>query len=360
MAAIASGDSPHTAPMAAREYTRNSRIQASGSVRGVALLRLAAATVDLPEHALPVVIGDYGCSSGRNSLLPIGAAVSELRQRTDQPIGVVHTDLADNDFSELFATLWQDPASYTSAAGVFPVAIGRSFYDRLLPAGSVTLGWSSWAVAWLSRPPAPVPDHVHVSYSADARARASYARRAARDWQDFLTARAAELRPGGRLVVVVPAADGDGGPGYRPLFDAAWAALTGLVREGLIDGDEAARMGMPHVGRSAADLTAPFGPDGEFEGLRIERLDAFTGTDEFFAEYQSHGDATAYGDAWAAVFAAGAFPSLATGLADGPEDPRADEVLRRLRDEVSARLAVSPRSMRIPIVNVVLAKGGGA
>lgn len=108
--------------MAAGAYSRNSRIQAAGLAPGVALLRRAVGGVRLPERPLPVVIGDYGCSSGRNSLLPVGAAISELRHRTNQPIGVVHTDLPDNDLSELFATLWQDQASHTSEAGVFPVA----------------------------------------------------------------------------------------------------------------------------------------------------------------------------------------------------------------------------------------------
>lgn len=337
-------------------YDRHSRIQSIGLMPGVKLLREAAAVVELSESAAPVFIADYGCSTGRNSLVPMAVAIDGLRGRTDQPITVVHTDLPDNDFSTLFETLWSDPATYASRPGVFPMAVGRSFYRRLLPANSVTLGWSSWAVAWLSRPPAPIPDHVQVSYSADAATRSAYAHQSARDWEDFLTARGAEMRPGARLVMVIPAADDDGSAGYRPMFDAAWAALSGFVHEGLIDADEAVRMGMPHLGRSAAELAAPFGDGGEFAGLTIERLEMVSGTDAFFDDYESTGDAAAFGAGWAGVFAAGAFPSLATGLNSGPDDPRTAIVFDRLRAEVAHRLAGSPQRMRIPVANAVLVK----
>lgn len=340
-------------------YDRNSRIQSAGLLPGLALLRQAAAAVDLPEPSRPTVVVDYGCSTGHNSLAPMDAAIEALRVRATQPIAVVHTDLPDNDFSALFDAVENDPDSYAAAPDVYTMAIGRSFYRRLLPARSVTLGWSSWSVAWLSRPPVPIPDHVHVSYSADAAVRAAYARQSARDWEDFLMARGVEMRPGARLVVVVPAADDDGTAGYRPVFDAAWAALGDFVREGLISVDEAARMGMPHFGRTAAELARPFGADGHFAGLEIEHLEVFTGPDGFWTDYQSTGDATAFGAGWAGVFAAGAFPSLATGLHGGPDASRAAAVLDRLRAEVAVRLAEAPQRIRVPVANVVLARRGG-
>jgi hypothetical protein len=88
-------------------------------------------------------------------------------------ISVVHTDLPGNDFSSLFKTLDADPESYFHVdSATFASAAGRSFYRQILPSGSVTLGWSSWAVQWLSRTPAPISDHLHVAYSRDTVARA--------------------------------------------------------------------------------------------------------------------------------------------------------------------------------------------
>jgi hypothetical protein len=147
---------------------------------------------------------------GHNSLVPLGVAIGALRQRLgpERAIWVVHTDLPDNDFTALFQTLATDPDSYLREDPiVFASAVGRSFYEQLLPSSSVTLGWSSWAVQWLSRAPAPIPDQVQVAYSQDSAAREAFARQAADDWRSFLAHRGRELHPGGRLVVLTMALD---------------------------------------------------------------------------------------------------------------------------------------------------------
>src|SRR3546814_6374884 len=64
----------------------------------------------------PLVIVDYGCSQGRNSMAPMRAAIEALRVRTGEgrAVEVVHTDLPSNDFTYLFTTLDDDPGSYLS------------------------------------------------------------------------------------------------------------------------------------------------------------------------------------------------------------------------------------------------------
>jgi hypothetical protein len=160
-------------------YNRSSTVQAAGLALAVPWLTEAAKLVRLGLPEMPLIVADYGSSQGRNSLGPLGAAIGVLRERAgaDLPISVVHTDLPGNDFSALFQTVAADPDSYLHGdANVFPYAIGRSFYESLFPPGSVTLGWSSWAVQWMSRVPDAVPDHIHHSRSAVASVRAHYAR----------------------------------------------------------------------------------------------------------------------------------------------------------------------------------------
>lgn len=109
-----------------------------------------------------------------------------------------------------------------------------------------------------------------------------YAAQAAADWRAFLAARATELVPGGRLVVLTMALNDAGDFGYRPNLDAMWEALGDLLAAGTVHGNEAATMAIPTVGRSRADLLAPFGED---LGLRVETLEIFEGEDRIWAAF---------------------------------------------------------------------------
>src|SRR5262245_2684333 len=271
-------------------YNRSSRVQAAGLLPAVALLEEAAKAVALMAPPQPIVVADYGCSQGHNSLLPMAAAIAALRERVgaDRAIAVVHTDVPDNDFTALFRTLAADPDSYLRAdAATFASAVGRSFYQQILPAASVTLGWSSWSVQWLSRVPAAIPDQVQVAYSRDPAVRAAYAEQAAEDWRAFLTARSRELCPRGRLVVLTMAVDDAGEFGYRPLLEAIYAALTDMTAEGFVRADEVGRMAIPTVARSRADFAAPFAQGRRFKGLSLENLEVFCGDDRIWARFES-------------------------------------------------------------------------
>lgn len=118
------------------------------------------------------MIADYGAATGHNSLLPVSAAIAALRKRTrpEHSVLVTHTDIPDNDFTELFRTLSDDPDSYLKKdTSTFASAVGRSFYSQILPSNSVNLAWSAWSIQWLSRAPMPVPDHLLAAHSHDGR-----------------------------------------------------------------------------------------------------------------------------------------------------------------------------------------------
>jgi len=150
----------------------------------IPLLEKAAGACALPPPPLAVVIADYGAAAGHNSMLPMGVAIAALRKRTDaaRDVSVIHTDVPANDFAGLFSALENDPDSYRRGApAVYSSAVGHSFYDQILPRESVSLGWSSWAVQWLSGTPGTIPDQIQVSFSKDAAARAAYEQQAAED-----------------------------------------------------------------------------------------------------------------------------------------------------------------------------------
>jgi salicylate 1-O-methyltransferase len=257
----------------------------------------------------------------------------------------------------MFQTLADDPDTYLRKdAATFASAVGRSFYSQIIPSNSVHLGWSSWAVQWLSRVPAPIPDHMQVSYCTDEDVRAAYARQAAHDWHEFVAFRGRELVPGGRLVVLTMALDDNGEFGYRPLLDALVDMLNELVADGLLAEDEGRRMCLPTIGRTEADFLAPFAPSGRFERLSIEHLEVFNAEDRFWMQYQTDQDAGAFAALWAAFLRAAVFPTLASALAQGRNDSRSPEFFERLEAGITDRLAANPEQMQIPLAKLVLTK----
>ena len=346
-------------PEESGSYTAGSRLQAAGLPEAIKLFEEAAQVVPLPRFPQPIIIADYGASTGHNSLLPICAAIAALHKRTrpEHSVMVVHTDVPDNDFTALFETLANDPDTYLRKdEASFASAIGRSFYSQILPSNSVNLGWTSWSILWLRRTPAPIGDHVQVAYSRDEGVRAAYAKQAAHDWHEFIAFRARELCPGGRLVMTTMAIDKDGEFGYRPLLNAMMDALTELTSAGLITEDEMHRMCLPIVGRRAADFLAPFAPSGRFERLEIEHLEVFDAGDRFWAQYQVHKEAATFAAQWAGFARASLFGTLAGALAGGSEDARSTEFMDRLEAGTAERLAAAPERLLIPLAQLVLHK----
>jgi hypothetical protein len=340
-------------------YNRNSGVQAAGVLPAVALLEEAARTVSLAAPPETIVIADYGASEGRNSLLPIAAALRALRARASaaRAISVVHTDLPGNDFSALFETVNNDPQSYLKDdSAVFAFAVGRSYFQQLFPHASVTLGWSSWAIQWLSRVPAMIPDHVQVACSGDAHARAAFARQAGEDWRTFLIRRARELRAGGRLVVLTMATDDEGQFGYAPVLHALYATLVIMTRDGFLADEELRHMAIPTVGRRRDEFAEPFADDGSSAGLAVERLEIFEGEDRIWADYLRTGDADMFGAQWARFSRASVFPSLTTALHPAGDAARAARFFNRLEAGMATQLAAAPSRMTIPLARMTLVR----
>src|SRR4051794_29236693 len=227
-----------------RLYNKHSKIPAAGASLATPLLEKAIRSLVLDGNEEFVVIADYGSSQGKNSLGPMRIAIRNLRARLgpNRPILVVHIDQPSNNFNSLFETLRSDPERYVlEEASVFPCAIGRSFYEQVLPRNSVHIAWSSYAAVWLSRVPSVQSGHIFSLCNTGA-ARAAFESQAAEDWETFLTLRASEMRIGARLVVVLPSIADDQLSGFREFMDHATAVLEEMVAEGAITAEERAGM----------------------------------------------------------------------------------------------------------------------
>jgi hypothetical protein len=339
-------------------YNRHARLPAGGAALALPALQEAAEQVVLDAAPHPVVIADYGSSQGRNSLVPMGVAIECFRARIgrERAIFVYHVDQPSNDFNSLFAVLDADPDRYTAGdANVFPCAIGRSFYEGVLPPQSVDLAWSSYAAVWLSRLPGPIPDHFFALGSGGA-VRAEFARQAARDWETFLSLRATELRPGGRLAVVLPAVNDDGLTGFEGVAEHANAVLAEMVAEGAITAEERARMVLGSYPRRRSELLAPFESDGEFRQLTVKRCDLTRLSDAVWADYQHDGDQQSLAFRHAAFFRTVFAPSLAGALARVQDPAVCSAFLNRLEEHLQRRLAAHPAPMHSWVQTIVCAK----
>ncbi|CAG9333804.1 unnamed protein product [Blepharisma stoltei] len=149
-----------------------------------------------------IVIADYGSSEGFNSMIFLSRVLSKFRETSPQSILVVHNDLPDNNWVKTFKTLLEFEESYIKVPNVYFSAIGRSFYDQVLPNNSVHLGFSSAALHWLSRPLC-APDHVIPSASKDPEFKAIVAEVAHNDLVTLLRQRHKELVNSGRLIIQI-------------------------------------------------------------------------------------------------------------------------------------------------------------
>jgi hypothetical protein len=341
---------PSGAMEAGGAYNRHASLPARGGALAVPHLVEAARLVSLDKIGGPIVIADYGSSQGRNSFAPMRAAITAVRGRVgaERPILVYHEDLPANDFNALFDALANDPQSYASnMASVFPCAIGRSFYDQVLPPDHVHLGWYSYAAMWLSRVPAQIPGHF-FALASTGEARAAFLEQGARDWERFLSLRAAELKTGGRLIAVFPGAEDDGTSAFHDIMDRANATLAEMVDEGAIKAGEREKMVIGVMPRRRADLVEPFARDGAFRGLTVQNYETNILADAAWVDFERDGDKNALAAKHSLFFRTIFAPTLA-GALERNDDP-ALGVLRSTGDRAQTafgrRAATDPFARR--------------
>ena len=293
-------------------YNDHSQIQHHTIPYALPFLRRAASSILLPDHHSPVVIADYGSSQGNNSLQPMTAAITIMRGRMIEhlPIAVIHNDLPNNDFSSLFQSVESRLESYQRGTfDVFSYAIGRSFYDRLFPDDQVSLGWSAWAVQWLSTLPAVIPDHFWYARATGSVA-AEFRQQAKLDWDRFLWHRSHELHSGGYLLVHAPVAKDEGVSGWDMAFDLVNTVLQEMVEQHLLYPQEYARMTLPAKIRTLGEYQAPFFTGTMKNTLRLEDYSITEFPDPLWAHYEGTQNSAEYAEAYAGVLFAFLAPSL--------------------------------------------------
>jgi cyclopropane-fatty-acyl-phospholipid synthase len=196
--------------------------------------------------------------------------------------------------------------------------------------------------------PVLVPDHMAAVFSDVAGAKDAVIRQQDEDWRAFLTSRAVELRPGGRMVCQVMGR-GPNRHGFEYVADHYWSSI---VETNTLDDEERLRLTTPSAGRSAAQVKSPF-IAGAFNGLSLTHISSRLSPDPFWEQFCRDGDAMRFAASWANMMRAVHAPSITAALK--PRRP-AQEIVERIFARMTERLATAPGPADAHQLTVVLEK----
>jgi hypothetical protein len=349
-------------------YDLHSEYQRRVIEGGDALIRSTVAALDPAAIHGALTIADYGAGTGATSVHAVRTAIVAARERDREvPILAVHNDVLTNDFSQLFHNVAGE-GGYLDVPGgpVFPAAAAGSFFQQVVPSGTVHFGMCSNAAHWLREQPRVwTPDGM---YFTDARgaARDELEEQAARDWLAFLESRAAELAPGGRLLVqgIGSTRSPDGGE----LVSASrmrvmWQVAVGLCGRGVLDRTTLDEYVFPVYCRSVEEALAPV----HAGGVLADAFDVVSqGVDEvanpYWEAFERDGDAAAYAKTYTEFVRAFAESTMTAHLFEPGAvgiDPGA--LAAEFFDGLEAATAAAPEEGRNEawIVRIVLARRNG-
>jgi hypothetical protein len=332
-------------------YDRHSTAQLASIELVADWIADAVAELALPPQGAPITVLDLGSSEGRNAMLAMAGVVEAVRKRRpDQPIQIIYSDLPSNNFNGLFRNLEEARRASAAQREVYASAAAGSFYGQLVPAGTVHLATSFNAVLWLDQLPAvPVPDFVSYRRPQPARAGppvsaevvAAFKQQAERDLVHFFEARARELAPGGKLLVVAPG-DGPEQSTCDGLYDVLNDACLDLVASGRVPRARYERLTIPVYFRTLTELRAPFDDvKSPVHGLfRVDRAETLEVPTPFIKAYQQGGPVAAFADDFTGFLRAFTEPLAQAALAEG-ESERG--IIDELYERLHARLLAEPK-----------------
>ncbi len=244
---------------------------------------------------------DTGCADGGTSLAMVGKLIKAVRQKSaDLPIQIVYADQPRNDYNALVKIihgLTQFDSYHGKHENVFALFSGTSFYQSILPAGSLNLGFSATAMHWLSRKPGNISEHVHA-VGASGKELAAFQEQGRRDWETILLNRSKELKPGGKLVLVNFGKDEQGrylgNTGGINMFDTFNAIWQSFVNDKTITQEEYVNMTLPQYYNTVEEFSAPLLDRNSAvfaSGLRLDSIETRVVKCPFAEDYKVHGDA---------------------------------------------------------------------
>lgn len=326
-------------------YDANSEPQLMSIKAVLPILQEAIGKATLPAAPEPIRIADFGCSEGANSTEALRAIVAEVRRHSSRPIQTVQSDLPTNDYTALLRRLEPETMRKTYGPDVYGAVVPGSMYEQLLPPGVLTVATTFNAIGFLGRRPLDrlpgfvLPNGPKPGFggAVDPADRAACKAQAAEDLAHFLTARAAELVPGGLLLIEV-FGEHAGRSTAHSIYDVLHEAWTDAFEAGLVDQATYERFYQPVWFRTVDELVAPVrGADAthadRFACIEAQALEV---PYPFWETYRQDGDGPAFARAFVDFFRAFTAPVIEGVLPAAGRGPVVDAVYERAFERVAA------------------------
>ena len=263
---------------------------------------------DLPLVSIEngFTLSDMGTADAGTSLSMVANAIDAVNARVPgTPISIVYSDQPRNDFNALITNvhgLGPFETYLDTHDNVFPMVSGTTFYKQILPPNSLNIGFSATAMHWMSSKVCNISNHVQA-VGAEGEELEAFRAQAGRDWRQILLHRAAELKPGGKLVLINFARDEQGrylgNTGGINMFDTFNQIWVSFLEQGRISREEYEGMTLPQYYNSVEEFSAPLQDENDpvyQAGLRLEHIDTRLVVCPFAKSFEEHGDAARFAE----------------------------------------------------------------
>ncbi|CAL4974537.1 unnamed protein product [Urochloa decumbens] len=264
-------------------YAQNSSLQKKSTDNLKGLVIDSATRVYETLRPESFTIADLGCASGTNALGVVEDTIRSIGEvccsRGSPPpeFYVLLNDLPTNDFNTVFSRVPEVTGKLKAdaKAEVFLSGVPGSFYGRLFLSRSVHFVCSFNSLHWLSQVPADLRDGTNtplnkgkmfISSTSPPAVAEAYRRQFQKDLSLFLKSRAAEVVPGGRMVVSMLCRETEECTDVKTtlLWDLLSDSLAALVSQGLLEQEKVDAYDAPYYASSAQEIEEEVAKDGSF------------------------------------------------------------------------------------------------
>ncbi|KAL3639413.1 hypothetical protein CASFOL_017320 [Castilleja foliolosa] len=264
-----------------KSYTKNSLYQRAVMDAGMLLVQKSIADHIQPTSLQTFSIADLGCSVGPNTFIAVDNIIDSVKLKYRKPdkipeFQVYFNDHILNDFNTLFKSLPPNRDYYSSG-------VPGSFYARLFPSASLHIVHSSYSLQWLSHVPKEIMDPTSTAYNKgriscigdNEEVIEAYSRQHAKDFSEFLQARAQEVVPGGLVTLILPARPNGvrhSQDAFSIINDRMGACLVDLAEQGVIEEEKVDKFNLPQYITSPHEIEEIVKQNGHFDIEKMEGL----------------------------------------------------------------------------------------